>query len=419
MYKRNQKLIVNNLISPENILNIRCLVCFLTLIIISACTNENKEWEKARLSNSLSSYKHFLLKYPESQYNIIAHNAIDSINMKITDSIGTWQAYQLFVDSFPNSKYIEIVKKKLRNTKINEVLKLIGKPNEVIITPMNSHGVENLKGSEFILKQLSEINTEITKTGLVNGAFEKIISKYSEYIRAKYWDISITSSDKEYYKLDELRKFLGYEEDKESGLFKGRNSKIALTWYKYGWLNFGADIHNNIIAIRGVYNMFPTPYLRLKNDSIINAMIAEKLILLRTPDSSFVLISAQSIKSFVKKPSINAQIDTTKPLFEIEHSPTKIVISGVSKVVYNRPDLLEFIYDKLEGQYNSSNSQFGPYWMTGLGGAEKDKLSGITYDEGILNRGNLYFFSKTTLSVKDNSGNIKNIPISDIVSYFR
>lgn len=158
MYNKVSNLIVGKREALSGIAAFRHLLFLLTFLFLASCTSDSKEWEKARLSDSLSSYKYYLSKYPEGQYKSMAVNAIDSINIRMADSINTWQAYQNFVDSFPDSRYMEYARKKVAkewwsvSNIQNKVFKSLSMGNALNAIKISSESSEVLLG----------INMEVT-----------------------------------------------------------------------------------------------------------------------------------------------------------------------------------------------------------------------------------------------------------------
>lgn len=305
-----------------------------------------------------------------------------------------------------------------KDAQIDILLSLVGKPYEFVMTPMDSIGITTEEGMKFVLSYLSEINELITKNGIDKGYLKKIMSKYSEFLRVKYWDFSINDSSK-FLNISDVKKRLGKENSTENGEFKGQKKKFSVLWYKYDWVCFGVDDSSKVRAVRGIYSCPKKPYIRLKNNVLIEVTLEPKLLLFKTYDSCFYMLSSKSIKNIVRVPTNNLQNNTSIPMYEFEHDATKLIITKVSKEVFSRPDLIQFVYKELESQYNSSNSQYGPYWMTGLGAAEKDKLSGVTYEDGVLKRGKFVAFTESMLFIKEKAGNIKSIPVSDFTAFFQ
>lgn len=304
-----------------------------------------------------------------------------------------------------------------QDTKINNLLSLIGTPDEFLITPMDSANVNVYKVMDewkFVAKYLSEINNSL-RTGIAKSNFSQLMNKYSEFLRIKYWNFSIKDSSFKFLNISEVQKRLGKENSIEKGEFETNKSKFSVLWYKYDWICFGVDDSSKIRAVRGIYNYPQRPYIRLKNNTKIEATFEPGLLLFQNTDSCFFMLSSKSIRSIVRVPTNNSQSNTSIPMYELEHDPTKVIYTKVSKEVFNKPDLIEYVYGILESHYNASFN-LGKYWMTGLG---KDRMSGVIYEKGELKRWSFLAFTETTLIIKDKAGDIKNIPVSDFISFFR
>ena len=304
-----------------------------------------------------------------------------------------------------------------KDEQINILLDLVGTPNEFFLTPRDSLEVDSWESTKSILSNLSTVTKSLKNRGIANGNFLKTINKYSEFLGVKYWDCSIKDSGFKFLNISEVKKRLGKENSIEKGVFEGKNEKFSVLWYKYDWICFGVDDSSKIRAVRGIYSYPQRPYVRLNNNSIVEASLEPKLLLFETNDSSFIMLSSNSIKNIVRVPADNLQNNKPKLMYELENEPTRLIISKISKEAYNRSDLISFVYETLESKYNSP-SYLGSYWMSGLPG-EKDMISGVTYDEGVLKRDKFVAFTDSTLTIKDKSGTITNTSVSDFISFFQ
>jgi hypothetical protein len=103
------------------------------LIIVVAmvgCTTIKGDWEKAQISNSISSYHYFLSKYPNSNYTPEAKDRIESLEWEKAQQINAVVVYQKFVKTYPESSYAEEAKFKIkklmeRATKNIKVVRLV------------------------------------------------------------------------------------------------------------------------------------------------------------------------------------------------------------------------------------------------------------------------------------------------------
>lgn len=394
------------------------IVLSISCLLLAAC-GEKSEYNKAREADSLETYENFLTKYPNSEYAEEVKDKILTLTYEQVKKDATIEAYEGFLTKYPNSEYAEEVNEMLtltQDTQINKLLSLVGTPDEFSIIPMDSTNVnvdELMDEAKFVLKYISEIGNSL-RTGIAKGNFTQLMNKHSEFLRVKYWNFSIKDSSFKYLNISEVQKRLGKENSIEKGEFETNNSKFSVLWYKYDWICFGVDDSSKIRAVRGIYNYPKRPYIRLKNNKTIEASFEPGLLLFQDTNSVFYMLSSESIRSIVRVPTNNSQNNTSIPMYVLEHDPTKIIITKVSKEVLNKPDFIEYVYEILEGQYNAP-SGLGQYWMI----AGKDRISGTTHEKAEVKRWNFFAFAETTLIIKDRTGDVKDIPVSDFISFFR
>ena len=299
-----------------------------------------------------------------------------------------------------------------KEIQIEKVLDLVGQPSEWLLTPMDSIGISTEEGLKFMAPYMEEINRSVSKNGIANGNLLNIMDKYSEILRLKNWDFCLKDSNITLLDISEVQKQLGKEMSIEKGEYNGTKRKFPLIWHNYQGICFGVDDHSKIRVIRGIYSYPKNPYVRLADNSTIKATFNPKLLLFKSKDSLFYLISSQSIKNIVRLPKSGLQNSRNLPLFEFENDSTRIVIARVKDEQLIKSGLIDFVYKQMEKQYNSSLS-YGSYWAVGY------DISGATFENTRLKRGVTVAFADSILTLKDSMGVLKKIPVSDFISFFR
>jgi cell division septation protein DedD len=89
------------------------------LLILSACSRQQSDWEKTRTANTADAYELFLKKYPTGEFTAQANARIKELYeerdwQKARDT-DTQEAYQAFLKQYPEGKWAEEARIRVEN----------------------------------------------------------------------------------------------------------------------------------------------------------------------------------------------------------------------------------------------------------------------------------------------------------------
>jgi hypothetical protein len=79
------------------------------IFLINSCSQDKKEWKNTLEINSVQAYEEYVDKYPDSKYADSAKNRI----WKNTIAMESINAYEEYIDKYPDSKYADSVKNRI------------------------------------------------------------------------------------------------------------------------------------------------------------------------------------------------------------------------------------------------------------------------------------------------------------------
>jgi cell division septation protein DedD len=93
--------------------------CCAALLILSACSRQQSDWEKTRAANTTESYEQFLKKYPSGEFTAQAQARVKELYeerdwQKARDT-DTQDAYQAFLKQYPEGKWTEEARIRVEN----------------------------------------------------------------------------------------------------------------------------------------------------------------------------------------------------------------------------------------------------------------------------------------------------------------
>jgi len=93
--------------------------CCAALLLLSACSRQQSDWEKTRAANTTESYEQFLKKYPSGEFTAQAQARVKELYeerdwQKARDT-DTQDAYQAFLKQYPEGKWTEEARIRVEN----------------------------------------------------------------------------------------------------------------------------------------------------------------------------------------------------------------------------------------------------------------------------------------------------------------
>ncbi len=93
--------------------------CCAALLLLSACSRQQSDWEKTRAANTSDSYEQFLKKYPSGEFSAQARARVKELYeerdwQKARDT-DTQDAYQAFLKQYPEGKWTEEARIRVEN----------------------------------------------------------------------------------------------------------------------------------------------------------------------------------------------------------------------------------------------------------------------------------------------------------------
>jgi cell division protein FtsN len=93
--------------------------CCAALLLLSACSRQQSDWEKTRAANTTDSYEQFLKKYPSGEFTAQAQARVKELYeerdwQKARDT-DTQDAYQAFLKQYPEGKWTEEARIRVEN----------------------------------------------------------------------------------------------------------------------------------------------------------------------------------------------------------------------------------------------------------------------------------------------------------------
>ena len=101
------------------------LILYVAIIfLINSCSQDKKEWKNSMEKNSVQAYEEYIDKYPDSKYADSAKNRI----WKNTIAMESINAFDEYIDKYPDSKYADSAKIRIwKKTKSIESIKAFEK----------------------------------------------------------------------------------------------------------------------------------------------------------------------------------------------------------------------------------------------------------------------------------------------------
>jgi len=91
------------------------LICCILLIAVTGCNYAERDWKKAKESNTASAYTDFLAKHPTGLHVDEAKNSIDGIDWTAATTDNTFDAYSLYLAHHPDGKHFADAKAGIKN----------------------------------------------------------------------------------------------------------------------------------------------------------------------------------------------------------------------------------------------------------------------------------------------------------------
>lgn len=79
---------------------------FFLCLLILACDNGKKDYEKTQQANTIQTYEEFIQKHPDSKFVEDAKEKLDSLRYEMVTSKDNADAYEDFIKKHPDSKYV-------------------------------------------------------------------------------------------------------------------------------------------------------------------------------------------------------------------------------------------------------------------------------------------------------------------------
>jgi len=86
-----------------------CLVLF-ALLLSLGCSNPKQDWQETEKLGTIEAYEKFLQKYPEGQLADGAKRKIEELKWQETTNINTVEAYDKFLQEYPQGEFNEKAK---------------------------------------------------------------------------------------------------------------------------------------------------------------------------------------------------------------------------------------------------------------------------------------------------------------------
>ena len=89
-------------------------------VLVSGCTSESNRWKEAELANTVNAYQQYLNEYPNSQKSEEVRKRIEQIEFNNCSEKDTKSAYEQFLRKYPDGEFATQVRFKLTNLKVKE-----------------------------------------------------------------------------------------------------------------------------------------------------------------------------------------------------------------------------------------------------------------------------------------------------------
>lgn len=90
---------------------------FVILIAIVACSKEKPDWEQAKTTNTIESYKEYLSKYPAGKNIQEAQISIESLSWDQVKGSGSIEVLESFIAEFPKNSHVAEAQKMIDDIK--------------------------------------------------------------------------------------------------------------------------------------------------------------------------------------------------------------------------------------------------------------------------------------------------------------
>ena len=93
---------------------LKLIILPLTLFVAGCATMEG-EWEKAEMTNTVSSYRNFIKSYPTSSKTNEAKTKVEELRWKYAEQEDSFKALEQFLNDYPDSKFSMMAKERLNS----------------------------------------------------------------------------------------------------------------------------------------------------------------------------------------------------------------------------------------------------------------------------------------------------------------
>jgi Tetratricopeptide repeat len=83
----------------------RVMICVALSFMLSACGTMGKKWDETKNADTIEAYQQFIDEYPDSKYRYEARKNIESLKWESAKTKNTIQAYKDFLRRYPRSTY--------------------------------------------------------------------------------------------------------------------------------------------------------------------------------------------------------------------------------------------------------------------------------------------------------------------------
>ena len=334
-----------------------------------SCSNPKKDFEKAKLENTIQGFQDLIKKYPESEYAKEANKIIHDLAFNKAKTKKTIAAFEGYIDQYPQSHHVGEAKKIIIDIAYNEALKKnTNKAYNNFIEKYNPDDDYKSKINEQIRQKQKYLRLAIETHRLAqqetdDSIKKELFNKTSElYNKANFKEAMLYMTD---------RPLLNLHLAEESKLKKVINRPFRSTRYTYGsstdqyeyllkneQLN-NYTLYNFILASAGKTNFLVKVILKrggkkyeiCRNKFLVctkyytgySGLIENKDIALKKRDKIILILNATGDNYGISCNNYDSYIKMLKP---------NITISDVT--ISQRTNALSWVLSKYKNAYPSS-----------------------------------------------------------------